>query len=150
MALIFPAAEIVGLDLSPTAIKSCREGTVGISNLKFIEGDFFVPSQGVGKFDLIFDHTFFCAIKPELRPQWARQMTNLLNPSGFLLTLIYPLPRDPAKGPDLRTGPPFEVDFETYERILGMKCCARWDRDSVPTSNEKRKGREELALWQKP
>lgn len=158
MAEIFPEAEVIGADISPTAVKICTEFGIK-NNLKFIEVDFFDPTRELGCFDLIFDHTFFCAINPEMRPLWGERMKTLLNKfketeskeTGYLLTIIFPLPRDPLQGINLNEGPPFEVTFESYSEVLSDKlvCCARWSREHVPESNEKRKGREELALWQR-
>lgn len=70
----------------------------------------------------------------------------------YLLTLIYPLPRDTANQvADLSSGPPFEVTFEAYEQVLrdNFDCVKVWPLDSLPPSNEKRNGRENLALWKR-
>ena len=59
------------------------------SNSKFICGDFFSEETYLqliadGLFDLVFDHTFFCAIPLALREQFGNQMAKLIKPGGHL------------------------------------------------------------------
>lgn len=145
---MFPEAKVVGADISQTSIRTCKEELRGgADNVEFVEADFF-KCCGLGLFDLVFDHTFFCAIKPEIRRDWGSRMRSLTNTGGYLLTIIYPLARD-SDNVDLVTGPPFELTFSAYEAVLGdsFECIKKWDNSSLPESNEKRRGREELALW---
>ena len=140
---------MIGADISPTAIENCRrELDCSVGNVKFVEADFFKTE--LGTFDLIFDHTFFCAITPPLRDDWGKRMAHLLSKGGHLLTIIYPLPRDPDNV-DITTGPPFEVELSAYEKVLSesFECVQRWANENLPASNEKRRGREELALWRR-
>ena len=145
----FDESKVIGVDISPTAVKNCKESSdKNLLNLKFIEVDFF--QDDFGSFDLVFDHTFFCAINPEMRSDWGRKMSTITK--EYLLTLIYPLTRDPgSQVADLSTGPPFEVTFEAYEHVLkdNFDCVKRFSTDSLPSSSERRKGREELALWKR-
>lgn len=145
----FNESEVVGVDISPTAVKNCNETCdKSLSNLKFIESDFF--KDEFGSFDFVFDHTFFCAINPELRSDWGKKMGEITR--KYLLTLIYPLPRDSENQvADLSTGPPFEVNFEAYDQVLkdSFECIKKWPSDSLPSSNEKRRGVEQLALWKR-
>lgn len=145
---MFFEANVVGADISPTSIKTCKEEIdSSVKNVEFIEADFF-KSPELGCFDFIFDHTFFCAISPSMRKEWGARMAALIGKGGYLLTIVYPLPRDP-ENVDLATGPPFEVTFAAYEAALNgsFECIKKWENSSLPASNEKRKGREELALW---
>lgn len=65
------------------------------------------------KFDLIFDYTFLCALPRELRPTWAKRMSELLAPDGFLVCLEWPLQKSPKEG-----GPPHGLSAELYEELL--------------------------------
>lgn len=145
----FSESEVVGVDISPTAVNNCNETfDKSLSNLKFIQADFF--KDDFGTFNFVFDHTFFCAIDPELRSDWGKKMSAITG--KYLLTLIYPLPRDfENQVADLSTGPPFEVTFEAYEQVLkdNFDCVRKWSSESLPASNEKRRGREQLALWKR-
>lgn len=147
---VFPEAEVIGLDVSPTAVASCnRENTM--KNVKFIVEDFFESEVLGPPFDFVFDHTFFCAIDPELREKWGNRMGSLVGRSngegGHLLTLIYPLE---LTGNSVKGQPPFQVSYEAYEQVLkgDFECVGRW-QDNLPESNEKRRGREELALFKR-
>lgn len=144
----FPDAEVIAIDISPTAIENCKSENK-FENLKFIEFNFF--NLDLGSFDLIFDQTFFCAIDPKNRTNWGQKMGAIVGLNGYLLTIIYPLPRDALQDIDLIKGPPFEVNFLAYENVLKQefKCVARWGGEILPISNEKRRGKEELALWQR-
>jgi len=53
---------------------------------QFLVGDFF---ELEGKFDLIIEQTFFCALNPELRPNYAKKMHELLSPEGKLIGLLF-------------------------------------------------------------
>ncbi|KAH8113360.1 S-adenosyl-L-methionine-dependent methyltransferase [Phellopilus nigrolimitatus] len=141
--------DVLGLDLSPSAIDAANayvEKLIPIAtpgNVNFLATDFFAfklaESDG---FDLIFDHTFFCAIPPSLRSDWGRQMSNLARPGGFLITLVYPMdgPRE--------DGPPFSVSVENYADALGHQ----WNMaiNKIPfESSPSHKGRERLVVWQR-
>lgn len=114
---------------------------VGKGKIQFIVGDFFhedflaaitttttthgdsndsnstsndtVPPTTDEKFDLIFDYTFLCALPRELRPTWAKRMSELLAPDGFLICLEWPLQKSPKEG-----GPPHGLSAELYEELL--------------------------------
>ena len=74
----------------------------------FIKRDPIFPSENIihanffdikGKYDLIIEQTFFCAINPELRKKYVHQMTNLLKPNGKLVGVLF--------NTDFAGGPPF-------------------------------------------
>lgn len=114
-----------------------RDPLVGKGKIQFIVGDFFhedfltaitsttttthgdsssndtVPPTTDEKFDLIFDYTFLCALPRELRPAWAKRMSELLAPDGFLVCLEWPLQKSPKEG-----GPPHGLSAELYEELL--------------------------------
>jgi methyl halide transferase len=57
-------AEVVGVDLAPSALQEARQlGTMG--GLRFEEGNVFsLPKDWMGTFDWVWEHTCFCAIDP--------------------------------------------------------------------------------------
>jgi methyl halide transferase len=102
-------SEVIGLDLSPTAIKLCQEKIQSSANLKFECANFFEYQNG--KFDFIFDYLFFSALDPSMRKDWAQSMQNLLKPNtGVLFTLIFPN----VPNSDKSIGPPYHVDPSDY------------------------------------
>ena len=95
--------------------------------------DFF---QLHGQYDLIIEQTFFCALNPSLRPQYAQKMAGLLNTEGVLAGVLF--------GKNFTSeGPPFGGDkaeyvhyFEPYFQIMKMEDCY----NSIPP-------REQNELW---
>lgn len=59
------------------------------------------------RFDYIIEQTFFCALPPALRPDYARKMRELLAPSGKLVGLLFRFPLTEA-------GPPFGGSEDEY------------------------------------
>ncbi len=76
---------------------------------RLMEVDFF--SFAGGPFDLILEHTFFCALPPVMRPQYVRKMTDLLAPGGRLAGLLFDFPRT-------ENGPPFGGSEEEYRKLF--------------------------------
>lgn len=75
---------------------------------KYYIGDFF---DLTGQFDLILEQTFFCAIAPEQRVNYAAKCFDLLKPGGLLAGLLFD---KIFKKP----GPPFGGDAATYKSIF--------------------------------
>lgn len=76
---------------------------------RLIEGDFFTFDGG--PFDLILEHTFFCALPPEMRPEYVRKMHKLLAPGGKLAGLLFDFPLT-------ENGPPFGGSEEEYRKLF--------------------------------
>lgn len=66
--------------------------------------DFF---EHKGSYDLILEQTFFCALDPKLRYEYAKKMHELLKPGGRLVGVLFD--KDFAK-----EGPPFGGSREEY------------------------------------
>jgi SAM-dependent methyltransferase len=116
-------SEVIGLDLSSTAISMCnktfeKEKSMHDKILKFESADYFKYQNG--KFNLIFDYLFFSALDPTMREAWANAMANnLLAKDGRLLTLMFPFTED--KLPINNIGPPYIVNIECYKSVLEPK-----------------------------
>lgn len=89
MALAEAGWDVLGLDLAPTAVaraealweerqaeKGGKKGK-GKGKLTYKAGNFY---ELEGRFDLIFDYTFLCALPPDNRSRWAKKMRELLTP----------------------------------------------------------------------
>ncbi|KAL4808407.1 S-adenosyl-L-methionine-dependent methyltransferase [Aspergillus unguis] len=159
-----------GLEYSKTAVEECKRGeegaedkypvrdpSVGRGKVTWIQGDFFANDwvEGLselkeGKFDFIYDYTFFCALPPSMRPAWAQRHTQLLAPSphGNLVCLEFPRHKDP-----LQHGPPYSSPSEAYMEHLShpgeeiaydANGCCKSDllRPASP------QGLERVAYWQ--
>ena len=109
LALAQAGWEVTALDIVPDLepLVSSRLGPYGST---FHCGDFldFLDSNSNGgqKYDLIFDHTFFCALPLEQRANFGLAAARLLKPGAILCSLVFPIGRDPALG-----GPPFGMEI---------------------------------------
>jgi SAM-dependent methyltransferase len=113
VALAGPDRYVVGLDISETGIKKAKEWSCSSPNKEyfaFLVGDFF-NWKSEEAFDLIFDYTFFCAIDPSLRSDWAKRIDELLKLDGELITLIFVISGQ-------EEGPPYDNNLADYEEVL--------------------------------
>lgn len=74
------------IDLAPSALDNFGQRVPGFPKDHLITGDFF---ELTGQFDLIVEQTFFCAISPALRSQYAQKAHDLLKPGGKLVGLLF-------------------------------------------------------------
>ena len=123
--------DVFVLDYSPLAIDNFRKRVPSFPVANAICEDFF---QHNGKYDLIVEQTFFCAIDPALRSEYARHMHELLNKNGKLTGLLF----TDTQGQE---GPPYGGTKEEYVSIFksyfDMKVM-----ETAYNSIEPRKGRE--------
>lgn len=75
---------------------------------QIIQGDFFAIE---GSFDLIIEQTFFCALDPKLRSNYAEKTSSLLAPKGKLVGVLFDFPLT-------ENGPPFGGDRDSYLSII--------------------------------
>ncbi|KAI0637826.1 S-adenosyl-L-methionine-dependent methyltransferase [Trametes polyzona] len=136
--------QTIGADISPTGIAAANalKESMGetASNVTFKEMNFFEYEGET--FDLVYDYTFFVAIPPSMRPAWGKQMTKLVKPGGYLITLVYPIL------PYTEVGPPFYVRPEHYEEVLGTEWEKVWDKIPEKTL-ETHVGKERMIVWKK-
>lgn len=107
------------IDLAPEAVEAARQKSPHIPAERYVVGDFF---EHEGAYDLILEQTFFCALHPEQRGDYARKMHSLLKPGGILAGVLFEdeLFQDhpPYGGYRQNYRPHFEglFDFLTFER----------------------------------
>ncbi|MCB0638202.1 MAG: methyltransferase domain-containing protein [Lewinella sp.] len=95
-------------DWAPSAFGRLRQVAPGFPEDHLIVSDFFALDL---ELDLVLEQTFFCALPPERRQDYVRQMAHLLRPGGRLAGLLFasPFPFD---------GPPFGGARTEYEQLL--------------------------------
>lgn len=113
---------VTGLDFSSAAIERARQQYGQVENLKFVQGSAFEPPENwTGQFDLIFEHTFYCAITPDRRNELVRIWRKMLAPGGHLLGVFFVHEK--------REGPPFGgSEWEVRERLKGHFDFLYWNR----------------------
>ncbi len=128
----------VGYDIAPTAIKLAQERTPKGLNATFRRGDFLAdePSE---LFDLVFEHTLFCAIQPARRSDYVQAVLRWLKPDGQFLAVHYLIPDT--------EGPPFGTTRE--ELIDRFSPHFELISDWVPRSYPNRTGLELMLWWQR-
>lgn len=142
-ALAAQGARVTGLDFSPSAIRLAHEKTKDAS-VSYLQADFFhLPTQLLGKFDWVFEHTCFCAIDPSMRNLYVESAAKVLKESGRLLGIFY-------LNPTVREeeGPPYRVSLNELRKFFAPHFS--WEKDWLPSKNyEGREGREWMAILRK-
>jgi methyl halide transferase len=127
------------IDISPVPVKLLQDKFANHLNkeIKIILGDFFALNHS---FDLIVEQTFFCAIDPSLRQQYANKMYELLKVGGKLVGVMFNCA--------FEAGPPFGGSKEEYKLLFAQKFTIMI-LDSCYNSIEKRSGNEVFIMLQK-
>ncbi len=93
------------MDIASKPLENFRERVKDFPAEHLLNEDFFKHS---GQYDLIIEQTFFIAIDPKLRGEYARKMKELLKPGGHLTGLLI-FSNEPSPG-----GPPYIDTKEEY------------------------------------
>lgn len=92
------------IDIAPLALESFHKRFPNFPKDHLILGNFF---EHQGDYDLILEQTFFCALNPDLRADYAKKMYELLVPDGKLAGVMF-------NHPLTEKGPPFGGSAEEY------------------------------------
>ncbi|MBF2709047.1 methyltransferase domain-containing protein [Flavobacterium soyangense] len=95
------------IDIAPTLVESLQEKFKNYPNIKIMLGDFFALK---GKYDLILEQAFFCALSPTLRQKYVLKMNQLLVENGKLVGLLF--------NKNFDGGPPFGGSKAEYEHLF--------------------------------
>jgi SAM-dependent methyltransferase len=135
------ARRVTGMDLSPTAVKAAGELTRDQGLSAEIKVGNFLNSDSEDRFDWIFEHTLFCAITRDLRPNYVKGVLNRLKPGGDYLAVYYLL----VEGEDEH--PPYSSTREEIQALFSPHF--EMQSECVPRSYPKRQGREWMVWWKK-
>ena len=97
-------------DWAPSAKTAYLERVPDFPPDQFSSGDFFewaTLKENQGKFDVVLECTFYCAIPPQRRLDYAAAMAQILTPGGRLMGVLFTFPLTEA-------GPPFGGSVEEY------------------------------------
>ena len=96
------------VDYAETPLENLKKRIPNLDNNQIINADFF---ELEGKYDLIIEQTFFCALNPELRMEYVQKMKSLLNPKGKIVGILFQFPLTTE-------GPPFGGSKEEYNALF--------------------------------
>lgn len=128
--------EVTAVDFAPAAIRGLK-ARAGDLPIRALERDLFsLGRDHAGYFELVVEHTCFCAIPLEMRGEYVQVMAQVLREGGLLIGLFYET--------DRQDGPPFRTTCEDIYRhfsphfeVLSLS--------RPPDSFEGRQGKEWLA-----
>jgi len=132
---------VTAVDFSKEGLQRGREKYGHLHNLNFVEADIFhLPQEWNHSFDIVFEHTCFCAIPPEKRKDLVTVWRRMLHEEGQLMGVFFAMLK--------RAGPPYgssEFEIRDYlKNYFQFLFWGRW-RNSLP----QRQGRELFILAKK-
>jgi len=97
------------IDIAELPLKQIKTKIPEFPDAQLIVADFFNLEQT--DFDLVLEQTFFCALNPSLRTDYARKMYDLLKKGGTLSGLFFDFPLT-------KNGPPFGGSKKEYHDLF--------------------------------
>jgi SAM-dependent methyltransferase len=95
------------IDIAPTLVENLQEKFKNYPNIKIVLGDFF---EHKGKYDLVIEQTFFCALPPTMREKYVVEIHKILAAKGLLVGLLF--------NKTFESGPPFGGSKAEYEQLF--------------------------------
>ena len=96
-------------DIAHQPLQNIKSKLPGFPEDHLVEGDFFDLAQN--EFDLVMEQTFFCALDPILRKDYAKRMHHILRPQGKLCGLLFNFSLS-------ADGPPFGGTKSEYQKLF--------------------------------
>ncbi len=134
--------QVTAVDFASGAVKALERSLAGKDlDCEVIHNNFFKLGSGHDEsYDLILEHTFFCAIAPSQRPLYVDTVHRILKRRGLLAGLFYETGE--------QGGPPFNTTREDilnhFSRSFDIKIL-----EKTPHSAEQRKDKEWLGVFRK-
>src|SRR5260370_28755977 len=106
IAAASPESAVVGIDIAATALQEALKYP-GSGREVFQFADIFVLAASLqNRFDWVFEHTCFCAIQPERRPDYVRMAGSAFKTNARFLAFFYFYPRGSDTEMPAGGGPP--------------------------------------------
>ena len=117
------------IDIAPRAVSILTEKFAHKPQVTVLCEDFF---EHQGDYDLIIEQTFFCAIPPNKRDEYAEKTASLLNKNGKIIGLMFDRVFEAA-------GPPFGGYMSDYKQIFDpffiIKSLDKCNNSILPRAN---------------
>lgn len=113
------------IDIAPKAVEALKEKFADKPEVKVLCEDFF---QHQGNYDLIIEQTFFCAIPPARRNEYAAKTASLLNVNGKIIGVLFDKEFGQAFPPFGGRPEEYKPLFEPHFTIKTMDVCT----NSIP------------------
>lgn len=117
--------DVTILDISDFAVNVLKEKFKNTSEIKVICKDFFTHE---GKYDLMIEQTFFCAIPTIMRNNYATKAAELLNENGRIIGVLFNKIFEKKGPPFGGTEAEYRFIFKKYFEIEKMESC----HNSIP------------------
>ncbi len=124
---------ITVVDIAEQPIQNLLERVPDFPKSKVKVMDFFDLK---GSFDLILEHTFFCALPTDFRANYVQKMFDLLEPNGKLVGLLFDIPLT-------ENSPPFGGNETLYRQLFS----SHFQIDILETAHNSIKPRKERELF---
>lgn len=113
---------VTAVDISEEALTKARALHAHLPNLQFVQSDLFsLPQEFTRSFDVVFEHTCYCAINPALRSQLVEVWKKCLTEKGHLFGIFFTMEK--------RMGPPFGgTEWELQQRLKKAFRFLYWNR----------------------
>jgi len=136
--------QVTAVDFASNAVSEMNRLAEEDAPVEILQQDIFTfPNEYDASFDYILEYVCFCAIDPKRRNEYADVVTRLLKPNGLFIDLAYPL--DGRKD-----GPPFGFSDKELLDLFDQRGFKLLSREKPEDSISRRKGAEELFIFQKP
>lgn len=137
--------QVVGLDVAESAVRAAQARTAGLAGVQVEVADLLALGPGHrGAYDLVWEHTCFCAIHPSHRNAYVNAVADALAPGGHLLAVFFLTPWDtPEENATL--GPPYGCPAEELDRRFAPRF-EIIEVSPVSATYPGREGREQLRL----
>ncbi len=107
-------------DISEIPLQNLKNRVPEFPEDNLLHEDFFDLK---GPYDIILEQTFFCALHPSLRENYAQKMADLLSPEGELTGLLFDAPMNHDKPPFGGSKAEYLEIFGQYLHVLQMEAC---------------------------
>lgn len=136
------AIDIVDLcALHCTELLAAHGGSFHVAN--FLGFDAARVAELGGAWDLLYEHTIFCALDPEQRPAFGAAAAACVRPGGHLLSFLFPGDKPLEEG-----GPPFRATPADLTAALG-EAFELIDEAEVEHIPERRRWQERRLLYRR-